>query len=205
MATTSSPWAQPGTVPPAERSGPQPETGLGPPPRPRSPMSRHRTPLWLCIAALLTIAISAAGGSVATYMALQGHRVDSETTAADVVVAPSWPTPSAPTDSLAAKNYLCHALDLSVSGQQGQGGLRVQGKPNIPVILRAINSALVVGNANVPPVPSDIAVAAHKYVSATFDETTAAMSSMPASEGARLTDARNEAMNELLDVCGLPR
>jgi len=73
------------------------------------------------------------------------------------------------------------------------------------MVLRALNSASVVQNALVPAVPSDIAAAARIYVSATLDQTTAAMGNTPTSEVNRLTDVRNDAMYSLLDACGLAR
>ncbi len=131
----------------------------------------------------------------------------------DNVAAPPPPVPvsssAAPqfsaADATAAKNHLCQVFDVSVRGQEGQGGLRVQGNLNMPVVVRALNSASAVQNTLVPAVPPDVAAAARKYVTATLDQTTAAMGNTPTSEGNRLTDVRNDAIEALLDVCGLPR
>lgn len=81
----------------------------------------------------------------------------------------------------------------------------MQGNLNVPMVLRTLNSATAAQNALVPAVPTDVASAARKYVITTLDTTTAVMGNTPASEGNRLTDARNDAINGLLDACGLPR
>ena len=82
----------------------------------------------------------------------------------------------------------------------------MQGAVNVPVVLRALNSASSVQNAlQNPAVPPNVAAAARKYISTTLDETTAAMGNTPTSEGKRLTDARTDAIYGLLDMCGLPR
>ncbi|MBI2692758.1 MAG: hypothetical protein HYX30_00735 [Mycobacterium nebraskense] len=97
-------------------------------------------------------------------------------------------------------------FDVSVRGQEGQGGVRVAGGGvNAPMVLRALNSASAVQNTLVPAVPPDVASAARKYIDTTLDQTTAAMGNMPTSEVNRLTDVRNDAINALVDVCGLSR
>ncbi|WP_156622670.1 hypothetical protein [Mycobacterium sp. 852014-50255_SCH5639931] len=97
-------------------------------------------------------------------------------------------------------------FDVSVRGQEGQGGVRVAGGGvNTPMVLRALNSASAVQNALVPAVPPDVAPVARKYIATTLDQTTAALGNTPTSEVNRLTDIRNDAINALVDVCGLPR
>jgi hypothetical protein len=109
-----------------------------------------------------------------------------------------------PEEIAAAKQNLCHIVDLSV-GQKSEGGFRVQGNLNVPVTLKAVNSALAVQTALIPAVPAEVASAARKYISTTLDVTTAAMGNVPAPEVNRLTDISNEAMSVLVDACGLPR
>ncbi|MCV6969803.1 hypothetical protein [Mycobacterium bohemicum] len=126
-----------------------------------------------------------------------------------VTVSPS-PAPTTPqfssTAVAGAKENLCHVFDVSVRGQEGQGGVRVAGGGvNAPMVLRALNSASAVQNTLVPAVPPDVASAARKYIDTTLDQTTAAMGDMPTSEVNRLTDVRNDAIDALVDVCGLPR
>lgn len=126
---------------------------------------------------------------------------------------PAWPAPTSPSPtpqfspaaSAAAQSHLCQVFDTSVRGQKGQGGLRVEGNWNLPIILRGLNSASAVQNALAPALPAEIADAARKYISATLDQTTAAMSDTPTPEVNRLTDVRNAATDELTDACGLPR
>ncbi|GAB4686599.1 hypothetical protein MOKP106_47000 [Mycobacterium avium subsp. hominissuis] len=105
----------------------------------------------------------------------------------------------------AAKDHLCKVFDLSVRGQEGQGGFRVQGNVNVPIVLRALNSTSALQNALTPAVPSDLAAAAHRYIAATLDVTTAAMGNAPTSEVNRLTDVDGDAIDAFLDSCGLPR
>ncbi len=81
----------------------------------------------------------------------------------------------------------------------------MEGKLNVPIALRAVNSASVVENALIPAVPAEITVAARAYVSATLQATTAAMGNTPTPELNRLNDISNDAINTLLDSCGLPR
>lgn len=105
----------------------------------------------------------------------------------------------------AAKDHLCKVFDLSVRGQEGQGGFRVQGNVNVPIVLRALNSASAVQNALSPAVPADVATTVRKYIAATLDVTTAAMGNASTSEVNRLTDVDGDAIDAVLDACGLPR
>ncbi|WP_163714572.1 hypothetical protein [Mycobacterium timonense] len=110
-----------------------------------------------------------------------------------------------PSEVTAAKDHLCKVFDLSVRGQEGQGGFRVQGNVNVPMVLRALNSASAVQNALRPAVPTDIVTAAQKYIATTLDVTTAAMGKAPTSEVNRLTDLDGDAIDAVLSACGLPR
>jgi hypothetical protein len=216
--TTTSPWSQhstPVTVPappPAAPTyppapGPVPPPGIPGPAGFRSPRPPRRPWGWIVLALLLAVGVAAGVGSTVTYVALRNDRAAS-TPSSPQIASPSS-GPAAPQFSSAevdgAKQHLCQAFDVSVRGQEGQGGLRVEGNLNVPVVLRALNSASTVQDELVPAVPPDVASAARKYVTATLDTTTAAMGNPPASEINRLTDIRNDAMYTLLDVCGLPR
>lgn len=212
METSSSPWSRAGgpsvTLPPP----PAPATRVvnappGPPPPPvefpHRRMSRRRT--WPLVAAglFLAVVISAATGAIVTYAAIHNE--------ARTAAAPSalTSTPMAPqfsaADASAAKSHLCQVFDVSVRGQQGKGGMRVEGNLNVPIVLRSVNSALAVQTALVPAVPAEVASAARNYVQATLDLTTAAMGNTSTTEGNRLNDISNDAINALLDACGLPR
>nr|WP_156770620.1 hypothetical protein [Mycobacterium gordonae] len=163
--------------------------------------------MWATLALLFVVAVSGGVSAAITYITLNSTR-PSSISAPPPAASASSPT-TAPRFSAGeianAKSNLCHVFDVSVRGQEGQGGLRVEGKVNMPIALRAVNSAVVVQNALVPAVPADIAVAARTYISTTLDATTAAMGNTPISELIRLNDLSNDATNALLDVCGLPR
>ena len=147
---------------------------------------------------LLTVVVSAAVGSVITYAATRSDR------------APASPAPASaapqfsPAEVDAAKQNLCHVFDVSV-GHEGHGGFRVEGNLNVPVTLQSVTSAVAVQNALGPAVPPDVATAARKYISTQLDVATAAMGDSSISDLNRLTDASNDAVTALLDVCGLPR
>lgn len=215
MTATSSPWsreASPSVTLPAPPSPPPPVPGPGP----RAPGTPHhvtrqqnngRRWAWAALALLVVVTVSGGVSAAITYAALNGGHSRSSSP------APSASAPSSPTatprfsaaETAAAKDHLCHVFDVSVRGQEGQGGLRVEGNLNIPVVLRALNSASVVENALIAAVPAEVSAPARSYISATLDQTTAAMGNTSTSEGNRLTDVRNDAMFSLLDACGLPR
>ena len=120
--------------------------------------------------------------------------------AADVAASPQYSAD----DVAAAKTRICHIFDVSVRGQQSQGGMRLaDGGLNVALAVRSINSAVAVENAVTPATPPNVAAAAKKYVSTTLDLTTAAMGNSSADEGNRLTDLGNKAIDEMQDVCGL--
>ena len=184
-------------MPPAGAPGP----GGFRPSRPRRPWG------WIVLALLLAAVVAAAVGSTVTYVAMrndQAASISSSRQTASPSSAPAAPQFSQ-AEADAAKQHLCQVFDVSVRGQEGQGGFRVEGNLNVPMVLRAVNSAAVVQNGLVPAVPPDVASLARKYVSATLDTTTAAMGNPPATEINRLGDIRNDAMYALIDACGLPR
>jgi hypothetical protein len=82
--------------------------------------------------------------------------------------------------------------------------MRENGQPNLPVLLRAVNGAVAVQNSLTPAVPEDIATAAHRYVDATLDATTAAMGGPPIDEVNNLINTANDATDALAGACGLP-
>jgi hypothetical protein len=122
--------------------------------------------------------------------------------------AASTGTPAPPqftaADQAAAKQRVCHVFDISVRGQQGQGGLRLNGDLNIPVMLRRVNSVVAVENALTGATPSDVADAARKYIDTSLDVTTAATGNVSVDDGNQLNDIANKAIDALADVCGLP-
>ncbi len=215
---SSSPWSRAGspsvTLPPPPAPAHTPGLGATPPPA-AIPLptgfaqnrTRRRVWPWAALGLLLAIVISAATGSIVT---LAVAHDDAHSTAGPSTAPSASPSaPAAPqvsaADAAAAKNHLCQVFDTSVRGQEGQGGLRVQGNLNVPVVLRGVNSASAVQNALTPAVPPDIADTARKYINATLDQTTAAMSNTPTPEVNRLTDVRNSATDAFADACGVPR
>ena len=201
--SSSSPWSRGETpsitVPPLPTPAPS-STGQG---LLAEVQPRSGVPFWVWAAlALIVVAATSAAGGAITYSALN-----------DDTHPPANSTPplgaSAPrfsaAETAAAKDRLCHIFDVSVRGQQGTGGFRVEGNPNVPLLLRALNSASAVQNALDPAVPSDVSAAARGYIRSTFDVTTAAMGNSPISEVNRLTDVDAEAINSLVDACGLAR
>lgn len=227
MTTTSSPWSRDAWDPSSAVTLPPPpaptaRAGLPPPPHPAptpppdaipGPLGfqppRPRRRLWLpaALALLLVVVVSAGVGSTVTYLAMRGDHAAAPTT------QPSGPAPAAappsaqvnPADATASKDHVCQVFDVSVRGQQGKGGFRVEGNPNVPLLLRALNSASAVQNALGPAVPPDVAAAARKFISSTLDVTTAAMGNTSTPEVNRLTDVDADAINGLVDACGLPR
>jgi hypothetical protein len=158
---------------------------------------------------VVALLLAAAAGSTVTYLAVDDHRAASRPASPPQTASPS-PAPATPqfssAEADAAKQHLCQVFDLSVRGQEGQGGVRVDGGGvNTPIVLRAINSVSAVQNALAPAVPPDVASAARKYINTTLDQTTAAIGNTPTSEVNRLTDVRNHAIYALVDACGLPR
>lgn len=208
----SSPWARAGAPsgtlpPPAPAPSPSAVPPSGAPVPSGFPLAgapRRRVWPWVSLALLLAVLVSAAAGSLVTFAALHNRTQSAEQPSS----APSAAPPAAqvnPADAATAKSHLCQVFDLSVRGQQGKGGLRVEGNLNVPVVLRSVNSALAVQTALVPALPADVNSAARNYIQTTLDVTTAAMGNTPTAEVNRLNDISNDAINALLDVCGLPR
>jgi len=110
-----------------------------------------------------------------------------------------------PERQAAAKKRLCEVFDAGTKGQAGKGGARAEGQLNIPVVLRMMNSGAAVNSALTPEVPADVAQAAHKYVARVFDLTTEALGEGDVERGNQLNTATNDAIDSLLDACGLPR
>ncbi|MFQ2845536.1 hypothetical protein [Mycobacterium paragordonae] len=157
--------------------------------------------VWATLVLIVVAATSAVGGAI-TYSALN----DDTHPPANSTPPLGAPTPRfSAAETAAAKDRLCHIFDVSVRGQQGTGGFRVEGNPNVPLLLRALNSASAVQNVLDPAVPGDVSAAARGYIRSTFDVTTAAMGNSPISEVNRLTDVDAEAINSLVDACGLAR
>lgn len=214
----SSPWSRAGspsgTLPPPPAPSPKSGTATSPGAPfpvafPQGAMPRRRVSARTALGLLLAIALSAAITATITILLMRSNTTEQPSGQASSGSAASASAPATPqfsaAESAAAKARLCGVFDTSVRGQESQGGLRMEGNLNLPLILRGVNSASAVQNALIPAVPPEIADAAHKYISATLDQTTAAMGNTPTPEVNRLTDVRNSATYALADACGLPR
>lgn len=207
-----SPWSPAGeSVPPSAQPLPPPPAGVGQDEAPGEgfappPGSPRRWGLIGLVAALLVAAIVAS--AVITYAL--SHGSDGQPAASTASPASPGPAPvSSPTSSqaeqAAAKDKLCHVFEVSVRGQEGQGGVVVNGGPNIPIILRTVNSVVAVQNTDTAAVPESLKAAVQKYVETSMDLTTAALGDTPIDELRRLTEVNNDATYALADECGVPR
>jgi hypothetical protein len=213
---TASPWAQPQTggqqstpvLPPPQAMPNRPQSGpppAGPPIPPVAPPPRppRRGIPWLLVGGAVVLLIAAIAATAAITYAVARN-----TNAPNATSPPAAPTAQVPQFSTAeqdaAKQQLCQVFDTSTQGQQGQGGVRINGEANLPLMLRSLNSAVAVQNALVPATPGDVAEAARNYVNARLRLTTAATSTTDIQEVNRLNGAANEATYALADVCGLP-
>lgn len=207
-----SPWSRAGeSVPPSAQPLPPPAAagvgqgaasaeGFAPPPG-----SPRRWGL-IGLAGVLVVAAIVAT-AVITYTL--SHGTDSRPTpsaepAPTGASASSAPTYS-PSEQAAAKAKLCQVFEVSVRGQEGQGGVVVNGGPNIPIILRTVNSVVAIQNTMTPAVPESLEAAVRNYADTSMDLTTAALGNTPIDELTRLTESNNDATYALADACGVPR
>lgn len=204
---TPSPWSR--QAPPTSSvTVPPPIPTFAPPPQPQpvganTARVRRRWP-W-AVAVVVAVGLSAGAGSAITYMATRSDHEASPPSAPASAPTSKSPAPQLTAAEVAtARQNVCHVFETSV-GHTGQGGFRVEGKVNVPVTLQSVTSAIAVEHALTPAVPADVSAAAHRYVDATLDVTTATMGGTPTSEVARLTDVSNEAIYALADLCGVPR
>lgn len=108
-------------------------------------------------------------------------------------------------EQAAAKDHVCQVFDDATRGSKSQGPMRVNGEPNLLVVVRSMNSATAVENALTPAVPADVAKGAREFVDAVVAATTGATNNMPTDDFNRLNSAANDATYALADLCGLPR
>ena len=149
MSTGTSAWApQTGGGTPQQAGPPQPVPpqpvppyGWAPPPPaggpPAPPQPNNARPprlwLWALVTTIITVAAIAATAAI-TYSITRSTPVSAATPSED-------PEPSSPTFTAAqqadAKQAVCQAFDVSSKGMQTQGGARVDGQPNLPMLLRS--------------------------------------------------------------------
>jgi len=169
------------------------------------PGGRRRWPL-VAGAAVTLVGVIAATAAITYSATKQDNTTPSAQTPTPAPSAtPAGPQPQySPADQAAAKQRLCQVFDISTRGQEGHGGLRVNGQPNIPVVLRDLDAVVGIQSALSPALPSDVAAAAKKFIDAKVDLTNAAMGTSPVEEVNRLTNFANAATDGLADACGLP-
>lgn len=211
MSTGTSAWAPPtGGVPP-QPTPPHniPPYGWNPPPSGGAPgpvqQGAPRPPkmpkmwLWTLLTTVLMVVAIAATAAI-TYAITHSATNASATAPA----APSAPTFTAAEQS-DAKQSVCQAFDQSTAGQQAQGGVVVDGQPNVPVLLRKVTGAVSIIQALVPATPESVASPAHDYVAANLNLMNASLGQGTLDEIKKLTAATNDATGVLAEACGLPR
>jgi len=161
----------------------------GPPPR-------KRRRVW-SLAVTAGAALILVGATAATTYALT--RRPAPTPPSPLATGPQYTQ----AEQSAAKDRVCHVFDVATRGLGAHGAMRENGQLNVPVVVRALNGADAVRDTLDPAVPPQIAIAARKFISATLDQTTAALADTPAAEGNRLNDLTNNAIDDMAAVCGL--
>ncbi|MCA2243348.1 MULTISPECIES: hypothetical protein [Mycobacteriaceae] len=153
------------------------------------------------MAILMVVAVAA---TAAITYAIARNSATAEPPPASTTATSSEPQFSAAEQS-EAKARVCGTFDNSLRGQTGEGGLRLNGDLNVPVMLRSLNSIIAVQNALTPAVPTEVADATHAYVESALELNSAAIRNVSVDEGNRLNTKTNDAIFALADVCGLPR
>jgi hypothetical protein len=190
-------------IPPHAGPGGPPSAAPPPPYVPAPPPPRRAGPrLWPIIAAFTLLTVAA----IAITAVITSAIVKTSPTAPRPDAAPA--VPAAPRYSAAeqdsAKQNVCQAFDAGERGSAGQGGVVVDGQLNVPIVLRKLNTIVVVQNSLSPATPTDVSDAAKKYLATATALTTAALANAPVDELIQLTKTGNAAMDALVDVCGLP-
>lgn len=207
MSTGTSAWApQAGGVPPQPGTPPPnpPPYGWAPPPAGGPPAPVQTAPrqprVWVWALATVVLMVVAIAATAAITYAI------AHSTPSSAAASPS--APSAPAFTAAeqadAKQALCHTFDVSSVGMDSQGGARVEGKPNLPMLLRMLGSTVSIQNALVPAVPEDEAGLARRVITTNLDLMNAAMGKADIDEVQKTTDVSNTAVYALADACGLP-
>lgn len=200
----SAPFAQhasTGPVPP-QPGTPYPPGGSPQPPRSPYPQTTRRPRLWpIAVGAVLLVI-----GAIAATAAITYALVRSTTAAATGVEPPLTVAPAqqySADEQAAAKQHLCSVFDASTKGQEGQGGLRIDGDPNAPLLLRKLTGIVAVESA-MTKAPNEIAGVARNYIDANLDQMNAALGAASVDDINTLTTSANEATYALADACGLP-
>lgn len=166
-------------------------------PPPAAPPPRR----WGLVAVLVAVNIGsvAAAAGIAYAVGRDSAAVKSESPST-IAASPSV----SEADATAAKEKVCHAVDAGVRGTTGQGGAVVNGDLNLPFIVKKLNTIVSVTNSLSSATPSDVSEAAKKFVAAATDLTTAALAHAPVDQLNELTKSSNDAVDAVLETCGLP-
>jgi hypothetical protein len=167
-----------------------------PTPTPTPPQRRR----WGLVAVLIAVNI----GSIAAAATIAyGIGRDSAPVQADLPSTVAASPKVSASDAAAAKDKVCRAVDAGVRGTAGEGGAVVNGDLNVPFIIRKLNTIVSVSNSLSPAVPSNVSEAAKKFVETATDLTTAALADAPVDQINDLTKSSNDAVDAVLDTCGL--
>lgn len=196
----STPFAQHASTGPAPAQPGTPYPPGGSPQPPRSPYAQttRRPRLWpIAVGAVLLVIGAIAATAAITYALVRS------TTGAEppLTVAPAQQYSA--DEQAAAKQHLCSVFDASTKGQEGQGGLRINGDPNAPLLLRKLTGIVAVESA-MAKAPNEIASVARTYIDANLDQMNAALGAASVDDINTLTASANEATYALADACGLP-
>ena len=167
-------------------------------PPPPLPTPRRR---WGRTAGVVAVLAAAVGATAAiTYTLARPTEQVTVTERPPMATAPQY----SPAERAAAKDRVCHIYDVSTAGSKGQGGVRVNGQLNIPVVLRTLGTVVALQDALTPAVPPEVAAVAHKYISVNLDLAAAAMNNdTPIDELNRLTVSANTDGDTMTAACGL--
>ena len=154
--------------------------------------------VFVVIVAAIVIAMAA------LHVAKREDNADNQIRPAASSATSTAPPQYSPAEQAAAKSQVCQVFDHSTTGSDIQGAVRTHGQLNVPVVLRTVNSVVVVQNSLTPATPPDVAGAAKKYIDASLDLTSATFQGIPTSDLTRLNQAANAATDGLADACGLP-
>lgn len=218
MSTGTSAWApQTGGGTPQQAGPPQPVPpqpvppyGWAPPPpasgQPAPPQPGNARPprlwLWALVTTIITVAAVAATAAITysiTQSAASSAATENTPAPADETPAPTFTSAQAD----AAKQAVCQAFDVSSKGMQTQGGARLDGQPNLPMLLRKLSGTVSIQNAMAPATPADVAEPAQEVVKTNLDLMNAALGQANIEEVQRATDASNDAIDALVSACGL--
>ncbi|WP_273735421.1 hypothetical protein [Mycolicibacterium septicum] len=174
------------------------------PPQPVQPQPARKSPrLWpLALGAILLVIAAIAATAVITYALVRSAAPKASDAEPSVPVAANEQYSA--DEQAAAKQHLCAVFDASTRGQEGQGGLRIDGEPNSPLLLRKLTGIVAVESA-LTKAPDEIVNAARLYVDANLDQMNAALGHASVDDINTLTASANEATYALADACGLPR